>query len=98
MDSRAQYWLFQDHILRDTEIYGTYFNLNRALDGPRAVILDFDLSNFTSKDIVPPKQTCLVTSLFSECLEHGRKVRYYHKIKKLVVCKQHMLMIFSFPY
>lgn len=55
MTSRDQSWVFQDHILRDTVICGMDSNFDRALNGFSVAIPDFDLSSFTSKDIVPPK-------------------------------------------
>jgi len=45
----------QDHILRDSELCGMDSDFDNVLDGLRGTIPDFDVSNFTSKDIVPHK-------------------------------------------
>jgi len=62
--SRAQSWVLQDHILRHSGICGMNSNFNNALDGLRGMILDFDISNFTSKDIVPPEAQHVLASAF----------------------------------
>lgn len=65
--SRGQSCVLKDRILRDSGIYGTHIDFERALDGLNAVIPDFELSIFTRKDIVPPKaQHVLASALFSK--------------------------------
>ncbi|KAL6545127.1 hypothetical protein OROHE_009792 [Orobanche hederae] len=69
--SRAQSWVLQDHILRYSGVYGVDSNFDRALDGLSMAIPDFDLSNFTSKDTVPPKaQHVLASALFSKIVKN----------------------------
>ncbi|MCH94764.1 hypothetical protein A2U01_0015729, partial [Trifolium medium] len=51
--SRAQTWVLQDHILKDSEVCGMDSDFGRALDGLHEMIPSFDLSNFTRKDTVP---------------------------------------------
>lgn len=72
VNSRDQSWMLQDYnILRDSGIYGIDFNFNIALDGLSVTIPDFDLSNFTSKGIFPPKaQHDLISALFSISVQH----------------------------
>jgi hypothetical protein len=66
MASRAQSWVLQDHILRDSGLCGMDSDYYNALDGLRGTIPNFDVSSFTSKDIIPPKaQHVLVSALFS---------------------------------
>ncbi|KAL6500200.1 hypothetical protein OROHE_025566 [Orobanche hederae] len=68
--SRAQSWVLQDHILRHSGVYGMDSDFDRALDGLSVAIPDFDLSNSTSKDTVPPKaQHVLVSALFSKIIK-----------------------------
>ena len=51
-------------------MYGMDSDFDRALDDLSVAIPDFDLSNFTSKDIVPPKaQHVLVSVLFSKIVK-----------------------------
>jgi hypothetical protein len=47
-----QLWMFQDHILRDSEVCGMYFDFDNALDGLRDTISAFDYNNFSSEDTV----------------------------------------------
>ena len=68
--SRAQSWVLQDHILRDSGLCGMDLDFDNALDGLRSVILDSDVSSFTSKDTIPPKaQHVLASALFSESVQ-----------------------------
>lgn len=68
---RAQFWVLQDHILRDSGIYDMYLDYDRALDGLSDVNLGFDLITFTRKGIIPPKaQHVLVISLFSKSVQN----------------------------
>ncbi|KAK2455796.1 hypothetical protein QL285_003218 [Trifolium repens] len=68
--SRAQSWVLQDHILRDSGVCGMDSDFNNALDGLRDMIPAFDFSSFTSKDTVPPKaQHVLASALFSKIVE-----------------------------
>lgn len=56
-----------DHILRDNWIYGMNSYFNTTLDDLSNMILNFDLSIFTSKDTVPPKvQHVLVSVVFNK--------------------------------
>jgi len=52
--SRAQSWVLQDHILRDSGLCGMDSDFDNALDVLRGAIPNFDVSSFTSKDTVPP--------------------------------------------
>lgn len=47
--------MLHDYILRYNGVYDMDLNFDKALDGLNVAILDFDLSNFTSKDTVPLK-------------------------------------------
>jgi len=68
---RAQCWMLLDHILRDIGICGMKSNFDNVLDGLRGTIPDFYVSNFTSKDIVPPKaQHVLPSVLFSKSVQY----------------------------
>ncbi|KAK2402907.1 hypothetical protein QL285_052393 [Trifolium repens] len=68
--SRAQSWVLQDHILRDSGVCGMDSDFNNALDGLRDMIPAFDFSSFTSKDTVPPKaQHVLASALVSKIVE-----------------------------
>jgi len=68
--SRAQPWVLQDHILRDSGLSGMDLDFDNALDGLRGAIPDFDVSSFTSKDTIPPKaQHVLVSALFSKSVQ-----------------------------
>jgi hypothetical protein len=70
MASRAQTWVLQDHILRDSGVYGMDSDFHIALDGLCDMILTFDLSSFTSKDTVPHKaQHPLASGLFSKIVQ-----------------------------
>ncbi|PNY15245.1 auxilin-like protein [Trifolium pratense] len=63
--SKAQTWVLQDHILRDSGIYGMDSDFNIVLDGLRDMLPTFDISNFASKDTVPQKsQHVLASGLF----------------------------------
>lgn len=53
--SRVQSWVLQDYILRDSGIHGMNIDFDKVLYDFSVVFLDFDLSGFTIKDIVPHK-------------------------------------------
>ncbi|KAK2357042.1 hypothetical protein QL285_094353 [Trifolium repens] len=62
--------MLQDHILRDSEVCGMDVDFDNPLDGLREMIPTLDFSNFTSKDIVPPKaQHVLASALFSKIVK-----------------------------
>jgi len=68
--SRAQSWVLQDHILRDSGLCDMDSDFDNALDGLRGSIPYFDVSGFTRKDTVPPKaQHVLVSALFSKSVQ-----------------------------
>ncbi|GJR93619.1 hypothetical protein Tco_0265793 [Tanacetum coccineum] len=65
--SRAQSWVLQDHILRDSGICGMDDDYVSALVCLRDTIPSLDFSCFTNKDIVPSKaQQTLANVLFGE--------------------------------
>ncbi|GJR53720.1 putative reverse transcriptase domain-containing protein [Tanacetum coccineum] len=69
MASRAQSWVLQDHILRDSGICGMDDDYVSALACLRDTIPSFDFSGFTNKDTVPSKaQQTLANVLFSEMI------------------------------
>lgn len=71
MTSRAQSWALHNHVLRDNEIYDMKSDFDRSLDGLRVTILEFDLSNFNSKDTVTLKvQYILVNVLFIKSVQN----------------------------
>jgi hypothetical protein len=47
--------MLQDHILRGCGVRGMDSDFDNALDGLCDMIPTFDLSSFTSKDMLPPK-------------------------------------------
>jgi hypothetical protein len=53
--SRAQSWILQDHILRNSGVGGMDLDFENTLDGLRNTVPTFDFSNFVSKDTLPPK-------------------------------------------
>jgi len=68
--SRAQFWVLQDHILRDSGLCDMDSDFDNALDDFRGAIPCFDVRSFTSKDIVPPKaQHVLASALFSKSVQ-----------------------------
>ncbi|GKD86731.1 hypothetical protein Tco_1357885 [Tanacetum coccineum] len=68
--SRAQSWVLQDHILRDSGICGMDDDYVSALACLRDTIPSFDFSGFTNKDTVPSKaQQTLANVLFSEMVK-----------------------------
>jgi hypothetical protein len=68
--SRAQSWVLQDHILRDSGVCGMDSDFDSALDGLHETIPSFDLSNFTRKDTVPLKaQHVLARALFGKIVQ-----------------------------
>jgi len=73
---RAQSWVLQDHILRDSELCGMDLDFDNALDGFRGAIPNFDVSSFTCKDTVPPKaQHVLASALFNKSV-HDMEVKF----------------------
>jgi hypothetical protein len=67
MASKAQSWVPQDHILRDSGICGMDSDFDNASDGLRGTIPNFDVSSFTCKDTVSPKAHHVLASvLFSK--------------------------------
>nr|GEU42158.1 RNA-directed DNA polymerase, eukaryota [Tanacetum cinerariifolium] len=70
VSSRAQSWVLQDHILRDSGICGMDDDYVSALAYLRVTIPSFDFSCFTNKDTVPSKaQQTLANVLFSEMVK-----------------------------
>ncbi|GJW65974.1 hypothetical protein Tco_0117858 [Tanacetum coccineum] len=68
--SRAQSWVLQDHILRDSDICGMDDDYVSALACLRGKIPRFDFSCFTNKDTAPSKaQQTLASALFSEMVK-----------------------------
>ncbi|GJY45228.1 putative reverse transcriptase domain-containing protein [Tanacetum coccineum] len=67
---RAQSWVLQDHILRDSGICGMDDDYVSALACLRDTIPSFDFSGFTNKDTVPSKaQQTLANVHFSEMVK-----------------------------
>ncbi|GJR90866.1 putative reverse transcriptase domain-containing protein, partial [Tanacetum coccineum] len=67
---RAQSWVLQDHILRDSGICGMDDDYVSALVYLRDTISSFDFSGFTNKDTAPSKaQQTLASVLFSEMVK-----------------------------
>ncbi|PNY00513.1 auxilin-like protein, partial [Trifolium pratense] len=67
----AHIWVLQDHLFRDSGIYGMDYDFNIALDGLRDMFPTFDISNFASKDTVPQKaQHVLASDIFSKIVYH----------------------------
>ncbi|GJY40698.1 hypothetical protein Tco_0427968 [Tanacetum coccineum] len=67
---RAQYWVLQDHILRDSGICGKDGDYVSALACLHDTIPSFNFSCFTNKDTAPSKaQQTLVNVLFSEMVK-----------------------------
>ncbi|GKC83660.1 hypothetical protein Tco_1139377 [Tanacetum coccineum] len=65
--SRAQSWVLQDHILRDSDICGMNDDYVSALACLRDTIPSFDFSCFTNKDTAPFKaQQTMANVLFNE--------------------------------
>ncbi|GJR85325.1 hypothetical protein Tco_0209336 [Tanacetum coccineum] len=68
--SRAQSWVLQYHILRDSRICGMDDDYVSALACLRDTIPSFDFSGFTNKDTAPSKaQQTLANVLFSEVVK-----------------------------
>jgi hypothetical protein len=63
--SRAQTWVLQDHILRDSGVCGMDSDFNNALDGLCDMIPAFDFTSFTSKTLstLKPNMFWRVSSL-----------------------------------
>ncbi|MCI04557.1 hypothetical protein A2U01_0025604 [Trifolium medium] len=51
---KAQSWMLQDHILRDTELCGMNYDFDIASDGLRDTILNFYFSNFATSSPLKP--------------------------------------------
>ncbi|GKB22508.1 hypothetical protein Tco_0861909 [Tanacetum coccineum] len=68
--SRAQSWVLQDHILRDSGICGMGDDYVSALACLRDAIPSFDFNVFTNKETAPSKaQQTLTSALFSEMVK-----------------------------
>lgn len=74
--SRAQSRVLQDHTLRDSGVYGMDSNFNRALDGLKDVILDFDIRGFATNDIVPHKAKQVLASALSSKFVNDMDVKF----------------------
>ncbi|PNY13681.1 auxilin-like protein [Trifolium pratense] len=93
--SRAQTWILQDHILRDSGIYGMDFDFNISLDGLRDMLPTFDISNFATKDTVPRKSRHILASgLFTIPVDGLRQ--HMSPVKYLTILR-YRLMITIFP-
>ncbi|GJX60343.1 hypothetical protein Tco_0291733 [Tanacetum coccineum] len=70
MASRAQSWVLQNHILRDSDICGMDDDYVSALACLRDTIPSFDFNVFTNKDTTPSKaQQTLTSAIFSEMVK-----------------------------
>lgn len=68
--SRAQSWVLQDHILRNSGICGMDSDYVCALACLHDTIPGLDFSGFTNKDTAPPKaQHSLASALFSKIVQ-----------------------------
>ncbi|GJT02572.1 hypothetical protein Tco_0823741 [Tanacetum coccineum] len=73
---RAQSWVLQDHILRDSVIYGMDVDYAYALACLRDTIPSFDFNVFTNKNTAPSKaRQTLTSALFNEMVK-DMKVRF----------------------
>jgi hypothetical protein len=85
MAYRAHTWVLQDHILRDSGVYGMDSDFHIALDGLHDMIPTFDLSSFASKDTVPHKtQHALASDLLSKIV-HDMEVNFNMTIRQKTV-------------
>ncbi|KAF5811722.1 putative exostosin [Helianthus annuus] len=83
--SRAQSWVLQDHILRDSGICGMDSDYVCALACLRDTIPSFDFSSFTNKDTVPPKaQHALASALFSKIV-HEIEVQFNLTVRQKAI-------------
>ncbi|KAJ0755819.1 putative reverse transcriptase domain, exostosin, DNA/RNA polymerase superfamily [Helianthus annuus] len=83
--SRAQSWVLQDHILRDSGICGMDSDYVCALACLRDTIPSFDFSGFTNKDTAPPKaQHALASALFSKIF-HEIEVQFDLTVRQKAV-------------
>ena len=83
--SRAQSWVLQDHILRDSGICGMDSNYVCALACLRDMIPSFDFSGFTNKDTAPLKaQHALASALFSKIV-HDIEVQFDLTVRQKAV-------------
>nr|GEV42444.1 putative reverse transcriptase domain-containing protein [Tanacetum cinerariifolium] len=85
--SRAQSWVLQDHILRESGICGMNDDYVSALACLRDTILSFDVSGFTNKDTVPSKaQQTMVNVFFSKMIK-DMKVHFDMTMRQKTVIK-----------
>ncbi|GJY27321.1 hypothetical protein Tco_0402047 [Tanacetum coccineum] len=83
--SRAQSWVLQDHILRDSGICGMDVDYASALACLRDTIPSFDFNVFTNKDTAPSKaQQTLASALFSEMVK-DMEVRFDMTVRQKAV-------------
>ncbi|GJT83755.1 hypothetical protein Tco_1058097 [Tanacetum coccineum] len=83
--SRAQSWVLQDHILRDSGICGMDDDYVSALACLRDTIPSFDFNVFTNKDTAPSKaQQTLASALFSEMVK-DMEVRFDMTVRQKAV-------------
>ncbi|KAJ0770727.1 putative reverse transcriptase domain, exostosin [Helianthus annuus] len=83
--SRAQSWVLQDHILRDSGIFGMDSDYVCALACLRDTIPSFDFGGFTNKDTAPPKaQHALASALFSKIV-HEIEVQFDLTVRQRTV-------------
>ncbi|KAJ0540593.1 hypothetical protein HanRHA438_Chr09g0374631 [Helianthus annuus] len=82
---RAQSWVLQDHILRDSSICGMDSDYVCALACLRDTIPSFDFSGFTNKDTPPPKaQHALASALFHKIV-HKIEVQFDLTVRQKAV-------------
>ncbi|GKB63897.1 hypothetical protein Tco_0920083 [Tanacetum coccineum] len=83
--SRAQSWVLQDHILRNSDICGMDDDYVCALACLRDTIPSFDFCIFTNKDTAPSKsQQTLASALFSEMVK-DMKVHFDMTVRQKAV-------------
>ncbi|PNY08525.1 hypothetical protein L195_g005052 [Trifolium pratense] len=74
--SRAHTWVLQDHILRDSGIYGMVSDFDIALNSLCNMLTTYDFRSFTSKDTVLHKaQHALASDLLSKIVQ-DMKVKF----------------------
>lgn len=76
MTSMVQSWVLHNHILRDSEICGTNLDFDKVLDDLSAVISDFDLSSFISKDTCSTKTHHVWTIVLFSKSVHDMYVKF----------------------
>ncbi|GJU13398.1 hypothetical protein Tco_1135794 [Tanacetum coccineum] len=74
--SRAQSWVLQDHILRDSGICGMDVDYASALACLRDTIPSFDFNIFTNKDTAPSKAQQILASALSSEMIKDMEVRF----------------------